>query len=235
MYGRPFTLLVDNQPIVQIFSPLKSLLTLTTTKLHSNADALSHTGVSPTSLMLGRNIRSRLDILKPYTNITNDFNTDIEATRSFRGRISCRDYIHIDKWQFGRVIHKLGKLHYLVELDDKRIWKRHVNQIRSVSENTPVMRNFTNDTYLQPEFVQPKDDGTLFPTPVSKESNPLIRLPASATKVISNSPTPEKENLPVCKKTNNEFGNSPKPFSSNATLGVRRSKRTIKPPIQLNL
>lgn len=47
-------------------------------------------------------------------------------------------YIHSDKWEFGRVHKKLGKLHYLIELDDKRIWKKHIEQVRKIGENTPL-------------------------------------------------------------------------------------------------
>ncbi|KAK9729720.1 hypothetical protein QE152_g15801 [Popillia japonica] len=53
-------------------------------------------------------------------------------------RVEARDYIHCDKWELGRVEKKLGKLHYLIKLDDARIWKRHIDQIRSIGENTPI-------------------------------------------------------------------------------------------------
>jgi len=41
------------------------------------------------------------------------------------------------KWRFGYVFAKLGKLHYKVKLDDGRLWKRHIDQIRSTG-TSPV-------------------------------------------------------------------------------------------------
>ncbi|KAK9729721.1 hypothetical protein QE152_g15800 [Popillia japonica] len=29
-------------------------------------------------------------------------------------------------------------MHYLIKLDDERIWKRDIDQIRSIGENTPI-------------------------------------------------------------------------------------------------
>jgi len=51
-------------------------------------------------------------------------------------RVSCRNYLGIDKWTFGNVIERIGKLHYKIKLDDGRIWKRHVNQMRAIGNNT---------------------------------------------------------------------------------------------------
>ena len=44
--------------------------------------------------------------------------------------------LHRKKWKIGKVTKKLGKLHYLVKLDDGRIWKRHKNQMRKTGNKT---------------------------------------------------------------------------------------------------
>ncbi|KAK2578443.1 hypothetical protein KPH14_001060 [Odynerus spinipes] len=61
------------------------------------------------------------------------------SVRNFKEgeRVSCRNYNRGDKWIFGRVLKRIGKLHYLIKLDDGRTWKRHINQIRLIGEYTP--------------------------------------------------------------------------------------------------
>lgn len=55
-----------------------------------------------------------------------------------------------EKWKFGSVIVRTGDLHYMVKLDDERIWKRHVNQIRkvgsSVHDAVPVVDDDDDET-----------------------------------------------------------------------------------------
>lgn len=49
-------------------------------------------------------------------------------------RVAVRDYIHKQKWFFGVIDEQVGELHYNVKLDDRRFWKRHVDQMRKVGE-----------------------------------------------------------------------------------------------------
>lgn len=63
-----------------------------------------------------------------------------------------KDYLNNNKWEFGRIHKKLGRLIYLVKLDDERIWKRHVNQFRIIGVDTPLTNNIpsTISTYIPP-------------------------------------------------------------------------------------
>lgn len=54
----------------------------------------------------------------------------------------CRNYQLGGKWFFGRVKKSIEKLHYLIQLDDGQIWKRHINQIRLIGEHTPKRSSF---------------------------------------------------------------------------------------------
>lgn len=77
------------------------------------------TGKSPAMLMYGRQIQSRLDLIRQKEQIAEHL---IPKTQL----IVEKDYMSVEKWRFGKV------LHYELELDDQRVWKRHVNQIRKV-------------------------------------------------------------------------------------------------------
>ncbi|GJQ73826.1 hypothetical protein Trydic_g18764 [Trypoxylus dichotomus] len=75
----------------------------------------------------------------PHTvNSLNDTKNTIvhteEKIRNFQReeRVHVRDYI----LEFGKINRTPGKLHYLIQLDDGRLWKKHVEQIRSMGEMT---------------------------------------------------------------------------------------------------
>lgn len=101
------------------------------------------TGESPSALMLNRQIRTRLDSMIPKKHIENhSTHRNYIQVRNvhLNDRVSVRDYTSGEKYQFGVIIEVLGKLHYMVKLDDGRIWKRHIDQIhRMGSDIKPAM------------------------------------------------------------------------------------------------
>jgi len=57
--------------------------------------------------------------------------------------VAVREYLDkIVKWRFGKIIEKLGKLHYRIKLNDGKVWKRHVNQMRAIG-SALTERTFT--------------------------------------------------------------------------------------------
>ncbi|XP_026668696.1 uncharacterized protein K02A2.6-like, partial [Ceratina calcarata] len=105
------------------------------------------TGNTPSFLMFGRDLRTRLDLIFP-TEKSENKNFESSKYRTFKEgeKVAVRDYLNTNKWQYGRVQRKLGNLIYLVQLDDLRVWKRHVDQIRSIGNDTPLKINFTPTT-----------------------------------------------------------------------------------------
>lgn len=93
------------------------------------------TGKSPAEMLYSRKLRTRLDLLKPVVNKHSTQYAPISFTEG--KRVSARNYIRKEKWLFGRISERIGILHYKVCLDDGRTWKRHVNQLRLINENTP--------------------------------------------------------------------------------------------------
>ncbi|XP_062538906.1 uncharacterized protein K02A2.6-like [Armigeres subalbatus] len=89
------------------------------------------TGQSPSMLMFGRQIRSRIDLMLPKNEPTS---TKDIAVRLFKDgdRVRVRDFLSRDKWKFGKIVEKAGKLRYLVRLDDGRVWERHIDHIAGV-------------------------------------------------------------------------------------------------------
>lgn len=107
------------------------------------------TGKSPALMIFNRDVRSRLDMMIP-TNSPESHNTNLNPRSLLVGtRVSVREYLHRDvKWRFGNVMNKVGDLHYDVKLDDGRIWRRHIDQIREIGMNTPIESEADLETYI---------------------------------------------------------------------------------------
>lgn len=101
------------------------------------------TGKSPAMAMFGRQIQSRLDLMLPKPDKIEKLNAPKHFTVG--ERVAVRDYLSNDKWQFGRILSKLGELHYDIKLDDERIWKRHLDQIRKIGDQIPEKKDSIND------------------------------------------------------------------------------------------
>ena len=106
------------------------------------------TGMSPAELMFGKTLRTRLDLLRPDLKQSVksnqkkqvDNSTSRVRTISVGERVMVRDYLGENKWVPGIVKQKLGCLTNDVELTSGKLWRRHVDQIRSflVSLSTSV-------------------------------------------------------------------------------------------------
>lgn len=81
------------------------------------------TGQSPSMMMFGRQLKSRLDLMLPKNPERRPANP-VARVFSDGDRVRVRDFLTANKWQFGRVVAKLGKLRYSVRLDDGRLWTR---------------------------------------------------------------------------------------------------------------
>jgi hypothetical protein len=108
----------------------------------------STTQVSPAELFLGRQIRTRLDIMRPNLSNKIQKNTTPKESkvRIFQegDSVWIRDYRKsVEKWVGGIIVHQLGPVTYQVKVGDL-IWKRHVDQIRERETDIPVNESNTN-------------------------------------------------------------------------------------------
>lgn len=103
----------------------------------------STTGQSPAQLFLGRELRTRLNLVRPddvHTRVSEKQRTEMDST--FRTlKVGQAVYFlsgnpNLDKWVPGTVIDRLGDLHYSIQFGDKKV-KRHIDQIRSFPDNKP--------------------------------------------------------------------------------------------------
>ncbi|XP_033107793.1 uncharacterized protein K02A2.6-like [Anneissia japonica] len=135
------------------------------------------TGQPPAVLFMGRNIRSRLDILKP------DLRRHVQSkqvdqtvshkankrTRTFNvGKaVAVRDYRNRGKWTSGTIHTRTGPLSYVVCVGPNVLWRRHVDQI--INSNVQSKQVCFENCYSEPDIT---------PDPVTAEiPPPLIELP----------------------------------------------------------
>lgn len=146
------------------------------------------TGLSPSMMVYGRQIRSRIDLMIPSGN-----SNVCEALGRFRElelgtRVSAREYVHDNKWEFGIVQKRLGKLHYLILLDDGRVWKRHINQLRSIGQG--IASSSTSEFSARGDRSEHVQDHTVAITPIE----PTVSGTGSAQ---HNSDNIHDENVPL--------------------------------------
>ncbi|XP_044741880.1 uncharacterized protein K02A2.6-like [Chrysoperla carnea] len=100
-------------------------------------------GKTPAELHYSRQIKTKLHLLTPPTNLITDTKYDKHERKiksfTIGQRVLSRNYYGNDKWRLGTIVERLGKIHYHVRLDNKVIVKRHANQLkRTACQTTPA-------------------------------------------------------------------------------------------------
>lgn len=138
----------------------------------------SVTGESPSMLMFKRQIRTRLDALRPeVADRVSELRPNAEAAperllregdqvlaRSYNGR----------RWASGTITRARGARTFDVSLPDGRTWSRHLDQLRKTAEPQPT------STPDRPPSPEPTPESTAERTsspPSSTESSPAVAVP----------------------------------------------------------
>lgn len=193
------------------------------------------TSQSPAMMMFGRQLRSRIDLMLPKNEVVDAKNYTV---REFKDgdRVRVRDFLSVDKWKFGRIAEKVGKLRYAVRLDDGRCWERHIDHIVGVGACLP-------DTASNNARIENRDHhspgvapsvGVATPERPDNASSATSSAPVCAPEIQAGrrlappDPVPEPEEGPP------SAGATPVP-TQEATQPLRRSTRVVKAPTRLNL
>lgn len=123
-------------------------------------------GKTPSEMVFGRNIRNRLDLLKPcmQRKTATSYDQNIRHLKIGQ-RVLSRNYQSSNQWKFGTVKKCLGKLHYEIQLDNGYVIKRHINQLKTTEVNRDRTKHVTFEDEL-PILIstQPSRNETLRPT-----------------------------------------------------------------------
>ncbi|XP_059621313.1 uncharacterized protein K02A2.6-like [Phlebotomus argentipes] len=180
------------------------------------------TGVTPSCRLMNREIRTRLGLMLPTEEVKTRTVAVTPVKRAFDvgDRVAARNYVRGTKWRFGRILNRLGKVHYVIKLDDSRIWKRHINQLRKVGELVEESSSGESSIDEDQRFWAVEEDR-------------------------SDIPHPENESE-VRDENSNDSSNSLEGFSlysgrgedeipDGVLTGCRRTCRIRRPPNRLNL
>ena len=106
------------------------------------------TGVTPASMMFGREVKTRLQLLKPdLENVVQSQKDRQKASydkrtknRQFQvsDRVFARGYMAGPTWLPGVIVDLLGTTMAEVRLDDGRLWRRHFDQLRPGDDSAPA-------------------------------------------------------------------------------------------------
>ncbi|CAA9995134.1 unnamed protein product [Nesidiocoris tenuis] len=198
----------------------------------------SSTGQSPSKMMLNREIRSALDILRPTVKSSPPVQEVKQKAFVPGEKVALRAYTSPNrKWEFGKVLNRDGDLTYSLIVDGA-VKRRHVDQMRSVGQNLELA---------------PPTYGTI-PTPSQAPTSPRHSVaPGGASlgggqepissPVLTDGP-PSSGPLPRLPSSGNTSGGLPEPpagetlrkSSSARPAGLRRyPQRVRKIPQRLNL
>ena len=135
------------------------------------------TGVTPAELLMGRKLRSHLDLLQPDLSsriLTRQAAQKIEHDKRSKERtfeeddqVYVRNFSNGPKWLPGKISAVLGSRHFEVKLNDDRIVKRHLDHVR--------IR--TNDVVEEPPDYLPVDVQPRFDTEEHLPAEPLSTPP----------------------------------------------------------
>lgn len=171
------------------------------------------TELSPAQLLLGRNVKTRLDLIKP--DVSRKVNKKLlqpndRTLKSFDQdqNVWVRNYRRGPKWVRGTVIEQTGPVLYKVKVNDQT-WKRHVEQLRDSNLCPPDAE--TIDDCAVPEEVEHDTP------PVATETEWKDAPPLAVTPIGEFSP-PEPQGHQL----------DPKP-----ELITTRAGRLVKPPPKL--
>lgn len=177
-------------------------------------------GKTPSQMVFGETIRNRFDLLNPHQPAKSSKLKPCVRKFELGERVQSRNYQSSKLWKYGTVVERLGNLHYLIELDDGYVIKRHLNQLRS----TDVERD------------KPKPHVSFAPVLLPKSDNqppivPLVSGASSSTATTSTSPVVEKPTLP----TSSPLAPVTSQKRDMVEQPLRRSSRAPKPVSRLNL
>ena len=191
----------------------------------------STTGEVPSELLMGRRPRSRLDLTHPA--VEGKVLDQQSKSKDYRGgsdrifhvgdTVCAMNFGGTPKWLTGVLEEKLGPLTFTVRLPDGRVWKRHVDHIKSRSPNEESnisAETLPRQTYV-PVTMQPSSDGANICAQPPPPSPALVNTDTDK-QVSPQVPEPQSQSVP-------------KPLGLESTPVVRRSSRATKPPDRLDL
>ena len=173
----------------------------------------------PSSLFLGRTIRTCLDLLRPNLqervqakqSLQKDQHDQHARSRSLEAGqpVMVKNLLSGDSWIPGVVLKQLGPVSFLVDVGEGRTWKRHLDhlKVRDLPEpvvETPEAPVVPEHTTMEPEpaprLAVPALDRTVQDDPVVEPAGPGFSTASSLVPTSTpdrSTPTPDRTSSPA--------------------------------------
>ena len=126
------------------------------------------TGYTPAKLFLGRELRTRLSLVKPEAQSTvimaqgkqKDYHDLHAKYREFYpgDAVLIKDLRKDKTWWPGTIVERSAPKSYLTVLADGRVWKRHVDHLRRGSDDFPCRTAVPKDSVASTNSEEDSDD-----------------------------------------------------------------------------
>ena len=158
------------------------------------------TGIAPAELLMGRRLRTHLDLL--YPSVKDRVRKQQMALESCKGGLSkkelkvgdramCRNFADGPRWLPGSVIERDTATSVRVKLDDGRVWRRHLDHVIPSRAATSEMDQPSSEVPAVPQQLDPGEMPDSSPSPIeSREEGQEPVTDAAATS--TNSPMSEE-------------------------------------------
>lgn len=189
------------------------------------------TGLTPSELLLGRKIRTHLDLLFPslYDSVSDSvtrqkINYDNKCTDreiNVNDKVFVRNYsTHGDNWVPGIVMAKTGPVSFQVKTKEQNVIRRHANQLKPGNCSLPIDSSPISGSSTQtvPNFTEGRE---IIETQMREEDN------------AESSESFNHPNTDISEFENKTINADPVPSATPPVL--RRSERTRKAPDKLDL
>ena len=138
------------------------------------------TGQSPSMLFMGRNLRTKLDVLKPDVRKRVEDKQLNQAVKKSQNpapnfqigqNVVARKYRGGDKWVPGIIAAQTGPLSYQVRVASNTVWNRHADQLRATGVKTDIHEEQPGPT-PKPEVESDDENARNINPDISSEETP---------------------------------------------------------------
>ena len=189
------------------------------------------TGQTPASLFLGRELRTRMSLVKPSVATTVEGKQTEQRLHHDKSpnlrefypgeQVLVKDFRVEGTWHSGTIAERTAPKSYIVSMDDGRVWKRHIDQMRRADVNSSSTGNeqFHHEPRMAERSLRRNDNQRY------GEKSGLEIAPQSQPGGVENSETVQTEN----ERLESNSGES----TPQAYQQPRRSGRMRREPARL--
>ena len=199
------------------------------------------TGYTPAKLFLGRELRTKLSLIKPDAQSTvikaqgnqKDYHDLHAKYREFYpgDAVLIKDLRKEKTWWPGTVVERSALKSYVTVLADGQVWKRHVDHLR---RSNPHSEELPGQLAGPKDSGGPKnsDEGNDDDAATIQEEEEQEHVPSAAQEQTSNNHTPNRNEEAGPSRSTPDRIDDPS-MHVNSPNGCRRSSRKCKPPDRL--